>query len=616
MAVDDAETKNGSAWGKATGGALVTFEQVGYSLPVKSEPKGRKHILQDVSGYFEPGTLTAVMGPSGAGKTTFLDIVTGRKTQGEITGSLLFDGKKATKTFLKKHTAYVEQFDTLLGVLTMRDMLLYQAQLKCDRRESLQSKRERVDALIVELGLSTCADVVIGDNLNRGISGGQAKRTNIGIALVTEPRIIFLDEPTSGLDSQTSCDVVSILRRLADSGRTIMSTIHSPTSEAFRMFDRLLLLHKGHTVYFGALHNKNGDASGGAVPYFAQLGLVYDPSTNLADFLITETGDKGEAANLKGLWQDSSYLADAKKHQEQLLLASIQLHANSAEAVTHLEHNMFSAVGVLLRFRSRANCKYPDFIMPRIMPSIFFGFIVGTLYYGAGGKAENPENISARGNVAAALFMSTVMPAFTAAGYMPSIVTERPLFYREHSDGCYTTGSYLLFKVIEEGFFHIFASLIFCLMTFFLIQLPGSFWWHWLLNFVTGQVGIALAYFCGSLAPNMDGANTLLPIINVTSMYFAGVLMTYDAIPDAWKWFPWVTFMRYGWTANMLNNFPAECEMPLLAATPGCPTEYWGLKEGSAGLSVENNFGALCGFWALWLGLTFLVMTFVRHVKR
>lgn len=83
---------------------MVTFEQVGYSLPVKSEPKGRKYILQDVSGYFEPGTLTAVMGPSGAGKTTFLDIVTGRKTQGEITGSLLFDGNKATKTFLKNHT--------------------------------------------------------------------------------------------------------------------------------------------------------------------------------------------------------------------------------------------------------------------------------------------------------------------------------------------------------------------------------------------------------------------------------------------------------------------------------------------------------------------------------
>jgi ABC-type multidrug transport system ATPase subunit len=100
-----------------------------------------------------------------------------------------------------------------------------------------------VENLLVKLGLDGCADVPIGDALHSGISGGQSKRTNIGIALVTEPKVLFLDEPTSGLDSMACLDIVTILRRLAiDQGTTIMSTIHSPTSESFRLFDNVLLL--------------------------------------------------------------------------------------------------------------------------------------------------------------------------------------------------------------------------------------------------------------------------------------------------------------------------------------------------------------------------------------
>ena len=174
--------------------------------------------------------------------------MTGRKSKGKITGSLLYDGQTATKEFLKNFTAYVEQFDNLLAVLTVREMLLYQAELKCSVNEGCASKMKRVEGLLQDLGLDRCRDVKIGDSLHPGISGGQAKRVNIGIALVTQPQIIFLDEPTSGLDSATSLDVCAILKNLALSGVTIMTTIHSPTSEAFRFFDNLLLLVKGRVL--------------------------------------------------------------------------------------------------------------------------------------------------------------------------------------------------------------------------------------------------------------------------------------------------------------------------------------------------------------------------------
>jgi len=599
-------------------GILVTFEQVSFTLPAKKRGDEPIQILSDVSGFFEPGTLTATMGPSGAGKTTFLDIVTGRKKIGTICGSLLYDGKEATPHFLRHCTAYVEQFDTLLSTLTVRQMLLYQAELKCNRMEKLASKKERVERLLIELGLENCADVMIGDTLHPGISGGQAKRTNIGIALVTEPKIIFLDEPTSGLDSQTSLDMVSILRKLASQGVTIMSTIHSPTSEAFRLFDSLLLLVKGQTVYFGPLH---GDT--GAAAYFAGLGIKHDPTTNLADFLIRETGDSSTGqvvVDVVASWKSSKQSTTAKSRCEDLqgLFTSRSSLTTLEEASGFLRHNAITAAGVLLRYRTRANYKFPDFVAPRVAPCILFGLIIGSLYWNVGEDAKDPSNVAARGNVASVLYMSAVMPSFTASGYMPSIVIERPLFYRETSDGCYSALTYVIYKLIEEAIPQLFGSLIFCLLTFFLISFQGNFFWHWLIFILTGQTGIALAYVCGSVARNMDEANTLLPAYNVVGMFFGGVLFTYNDIPSGWQWYTWTCFVRYAWCAHMVNNFGTECEVGAsdMLRTPSCPIEYWGVNDGSAGTSVSANIGALAGFWGFWVLLAWLAMANIRHSSR
>ncbi len=117
--------------------------------------------------------------------------------------------------------------------------------------EPRSSKQEAVRLLLERLGLTVCADVPIGDPLTKGISGGQAKRTNIGIALIANPRVLFLDEPTSGLDSFTSNEVVSLMHSLSRDGTTVVATIHSPTASAFSLFDRVLMLVRGQTVYFG-----------------------------------------------------------------------------------------------------------------------------------------------------------------------------------------------------------------------------------------------------------------------------------------------------------------------------------------------------------------------------
>ena len=219
---------------------------------------------------FEPGKLTAVIGPSGSGKSTLLDLLAGRKNTGTVEGQILYDGSFMGPELLSESVAYVEQFDRLLSELTVREMLTYSATL---RLHTLTQKQvnEKVDEVIKSLHLEICQHTCIGDSMNRGISGGQSKRVNIGLALLSSPAVIFLDEPTSGLDSNTADQVIEILRSLADEGRTVVATIHSPSAYAFSLFDELLMLKAGRVIFEGSLTDEAAEAKN----FFEAQGFSY-----------------------------------------------------------------------------------------------------------------------------------------------------------------------------------------------------------------------------------------------------------------------------------------------------------------------------------------------------
>ena len=211
-------------------------------------------LLDSLSGYANQGEMLAIMGPSGSGKSTLLDTLSGRKTLGNVQGTIKFGGLKPTQAFVRRYLGYVVQGDdTLLALLTVEEMLRYTAELKLERSVSAEERQLAVDGVIEVLGLDTCRHVVIGDRIARGVSGGQAKRVSIGIALISNPRVLFLDEPTSGLDSFTANEVMSVVKQLALGGITVCATIHSPTPYAFGLFDSLLLLASGRSVYFGPM---------------------------------------------------------------------------------------------------------------------------------------------------------------------------------------------------------------------------------------------------------------------------------------------------------------------------------------------------------------------------
>jgi len=166
-------------------GMSVVFQNITYSVINNTNKNEEIKLLRNISGCFYPSEMVAMMGPSGCGKSTLLDVLAKRKSTGRVEGALLYGGKEPTQSFLRKNVGYVEQQDTLLGMLTVYEMLLYTVELKTCISVSRGDKEAKAEKLVEQLGLTKCRDTRIGSSLARGISGGQARRVSIGLALAS-----------------------------------------------------------------------------------------------------------------------------------------------------------------------------------------------------------------------------------------------------------------------------------------------------------------------------------------------------------------------------------------------------------------------------------------------
>ncbi|KAJ3135389.1 hypothetical protein HK100_002751, partial [Physocladia obscura] len=205
-------------------GLGIKFESIGYTLT-----RNKKSIINGVSGFVNPGNILAIMGPSGAGKSTFLDILAGKTKSGTVTGSIQFDNVVVSPEIMRNVIGFVDQEDVLMPTLTVRETLMFSAQLRLPESVPTREKKKRVEEVMAALGLTHVADVRVGGHGKRGISGGEKRRVSIGVELVTSPAVIVLDEPTSGLDSYNALSVIRTLSDLAhDAQKTVIFTIHQP----------------------------------------------------------------------------------------------------------------------------------------------------------------------------------------------------------------------------------------------------------------------------------------------------------------------------------------------------------------------------------------------------
>ncbi|KAH6885968.1 hypothetical protein B0T10DRAFT_563950 [Thelonectria olida] len=275
--------------------AALFFENVSYSL-------NGKQILTGIQGICKPGEVTAIMGASGAGKTTFLDIMARKNKRGQVQGDFYVNGEKVDDSDFKNVVGFVDQEDTMLPTLTVHETILTSALLRLPRDMGRSAKEQRVYEVEKELGIHHIRDSLIGseEGKGRGISGGEKRRVGIACELVTSPSILFLDEPTSGLDAYNAYNVIECLVTLAKNyQRTVIFTIHQPRSNIVALFDRLVLLARGRTVYSGPFNQCQA--------YFDDIGYECPPGFNIADYLVDLTMHAGSTQSV----DDGSLIPDS-----------------------------------------------------------------------------------------------------------------------------------------------------------------------------------------------------------------------------------------------------------------------------------------------------------------
>lgn len=280
--------------------ASLYFDNVRYSLNGKT-------ILDGIQGVAHPGQIMAIMGASGAGKTTFLDILARKNKRGTVEGNFYVNGEKVSNSDYKSVIGFVDQEDTMLPTLTVHETIMNSALLRLPKDMGKNAKELRVFEVEKQLGISHIRDSLIGseEGHGRGISGGEKRRVGIACELVTSPSILFLDEPTSGLDAYNAFNVIECLVTLAKTyNRTVIFTIHQPRSNIVALFDQLVLLAKGNTVYSGDFSICQN--------YFESLGYICPPGFNIADYLIDLTMHVAEPSSSN---EDGSQMGDENSSQ-------------------------------------------------------------------------------------------------------------------------------------------------------------------------------------------------------------------------------------------------------------------------------------------------------------
>ncbi|CAL0331470.1 unnamed protein product [Lupinus luteus] len=423
---------------------------------------GKKPILQGLTGYAKPGELLAIMGPSGCGKSTLLDALAGRLgSNTRQTGEILINGHKQALAY--GTSAYVTQDDTLLTSLTVREAVHYSAQLQLPASMSKGEKKERADFIIREMGLQDAINTRIGGWGCKGISGGQKRRVSICIEILTQPKLLFLDEPTSGLDSAASYYVmrtIATLQKKDNIQRTVIASIHQPSTEVFQLFSNLCLLSSGTVVYFGP--------ASAASEFFTSNGFPCPPLQNPSDHLlkvINKDFDQGTDLDMNGtitipaeeairILVESYNLSERNQEVQKEVLILSEKGARSIDKKRG--HRSFLNQCFVLTKRSFVNM-YRDlgYYWSRLVIYVALAISLATVFYDMNTTSKDP--IKDRGSLLS--FVSSFI-TFMAIGGFPSFVEDMKVFERERLNGHYGVTAFVIGNTFSSIPYLILNSLI------------------------------------------------------------------------------------------------------------------------------------------------------------
>ncbi|XP_076115530.1 uncharacterized protein LOC143083181 [Mytilus galloprovincialis] len=546
----------------------------------------KRQILKDVSGIAKAGCLTAIMGPSGGGKTTLLNTLAGRFpcTSGEIT----LNGCSVSKSMRRK-VCYVLQQDVFFPNLTLRETLSFTAMIRLPDNMPKVEKERRMEQLIDDLDLRKCLDTIIGDVWLRGLSGGEKKRANIACELITDPVMILLDEPTSGLDYSTAFGLIQGLKTYAkDHNKTVVTTIHQPSSFIFYQFDNLLLLSDGEVAYFGKTEE--------VIDFFRNTGFPMEPHYNPADFILEKlkeddntrqqivkaayklrntdswpkelktssivpgnmTDEQKKYQKVKQKSGSESYEADSVHISLMEIPESDQVETNSNDPKWPTG---FITQYTQLTIRTFRQSKALIFNKFKIIETVVMTVLLSLIWFQL---PRIEETLRDRMGVIFYLGMTFgFTPLFDTITSFPA---ERMVINKERSAGWYRLSAYYLAKMTSEIPLILVQPILFITVVYWCVGLNGVTAFFatigtLIIHAIAGQsIGLFLGIVCMDIRKGMSLATVCIMGIMLLGGFYT------RSLPPWLTWIKYISFLNY--TFNCLlylefhNSAPFSCAAP------------------------------------------------------
>ncbi|KAA3479321.1 ABC transporter G family member 29-like isoform X1 [Gossypium australe] len=564
----------------------MSFDKVNYYVDMPAEMKAqgvaenRLQLLREATGAFRPGILTALMGVSGAGKTTLMDVLAGRKTGGYIEGDVRISGFPKRQETFARVSGYCEQTDIHSPQITVRESLIFSAFLRLPKEINNKEKMTFVDQVMELVELDNLKDGLVGLPGVTGLSTEQRKRLTIAVELVANPSIIFMDEPTSGLDARAAAIVMRTVRNTVDTGRTVVCTIHQPSIDIFEAFDELLLMKRGgQVIYFGRL----GRNSLKIIEYFEAVPGIpkIKEKQNPATWMLEVSSTAVEAQ--LGIDFAEHYKSSSLYQQNQALVKALSTPppgANDLHFITQYSQPMWGQFRCCLWKQFKAYWRTPEYNLVRLGFTLIAALIIGSIFWGAGTKMKNATQLSVitGGMYVAAMFLG-VNNCQTA---QPVVAIERSIFYRERAAGMYSALPYALAQVIVEIPFVVTQSSYFTLIVYAMMKFNWTakkFFWFFFVNFCTFLYFTYYGMMAVAISPNVQVAAILAAAFYALFNLFSGFYIPKPRIPPWWIWYYWICPMAwtvYGLITSQYGDDERTIKVPGMKLDP---TIKWYLEH-------------------------------------
>ncbi|KAL8027252.1 hypothetical protein ABFX02_14G083200 [Erythranthe guttata] len=535
----------------------MVFQDVQYYVetPAAMKEHGftqkRLQLLCDITGAFRPGVLTALMGVSGAGKTTLLDVLSGRKTTGTVEGQITIGGYPKVQTTFARISGYCEQTDIHSPNITVEESVMFSAWLRLHSHIDTKTKYEFVKEVLETIELDGIKDSLVGLPDVDGLSTEQRKRLTIAVELVANPSIIFMDEPTTGLDARSAAIVMRAVKNVAETGRTIVCTIHQPSIDIFESFDEVILLKAGGRMIYGG---PVGRQSSKLIEYFEGIPSVprirdnYNPATWMMD--VSSTSSEAElGVDFADIYTNSALYESNKEVVKKL--SSPPPGSKDLHFPTEYSQNGWVQFKTCLWKQHWSYWRSPSYNLMRSIHMLFASLLYGFLFWDQANKVDNQQSLF---TLLGSMYSSTLFCGINNASSVLSHVSiERTVLYRERFAGMYAPWAYSIAQVIVEIPYILAQTLVITAITYPMIGYAWSAYkvfWYFYAMFCTLLYFTYLGMMLIAITPSYSIAAILQTSFYTMLNLFSGFLLPRPQIPKWWVWLYYVA--PTSWSLNGL----------------------------------------------------------------